>query len=174
MNVHRRDRARLKQSSSPEDEGSEQCEDQVSTTLEYYSPSPNPNPNPNSGVVGSSLPSASKHTLVSPSYASSIIAPRSLATPMPVRFPSALELKLELGNWKVRDVGSKGKRDWEKDDEVMINNKRYRASMAFPSIIKPSDEDLRIIGQSEVLKLNPSPREELDLELRLGDPPKVK
>ena len=166
MNVHRRDRARLKQSPLPADESSEQYPDQVSP-MEYYGPNPTPNPNPNSGVMGSSLPSASEHTLVSP-----FLVPRSFANPIPVRLPSALELKLELGNWKMREVGSKGKRDWDEYDEIMCCNKRRRAE--FASIIKPSSGDLQLIGQPEVLKLSPSPVEELDLELRLGDPPKVK
>lgn len=155
MNVHRRDRARLKQSSSPIDE------DQVSS-MEYYNPNPNPspspNPNPNSGAIGSSLP--------------------SFVNPMPLRLPSALELRLELGSFKVREVGSKGKRDWDEDDEIDVySNKRQRSDqqLGFPSIVKPSSGDFQFIGRStEVLKLSPSPVEEIDLELRLGDPPKVK
>jgi len=184
MNVHRMDRARLKQSSSLADESSDQYPGQVGP-LEYYGPNPNPNPNPKSGVMGSSLPPASEHTLLSPSYSfpSSIreqrgetrfLASRSFANPVPVRLPSGLELKLELGNWKVREVGSKGKRDWEDDDEIMLNNKRRRGDAVFPSILKPSSGDLQLISRTEVLKLSPSPVEELDLELRLGDPSKVK
>lgn len=91
MNVHRRDRARLKQSSNPVDED--------------FTPNPNPN-------------------------------------------PGALELKLELGNCK--------KRNWDDDDdeEVVCSNNKSRRT-------------------SEVFKVSPRLVEELDLELRLGDPPKV-
>lgn len=145
MNVHRRDRARLKQSSSPGDEGSEQYPGQDSN-LEYHTSSPNPNPN----------------SRVSP-------APRTFANPIPVMLPSSMELKFELGAWKViREVGIMGKRDREKDDELMTSNKRCR------STVNPSASDLQLAGRSEVLKLSPTPIEELDLELRLGDPPKVK
>lgn len=148
MNVHRRDRARLKQqqqqqsppssSSSPTDHHHENYE-------------PKPNPNPNSGmIIGSPL----------------FLEPR-IGRPS-----SGLELKLGNENWKVRGEGRKREEvdGDDGDDEVMMmmmSSKRRRTS-----IIKPSLHDRLKVTETQVVKLCPSHVEELDLELRLGDPPK--
>nr|CAD1817653.1 unnamed protein product [Ananas comosus var. bracteatus] len=195
MNVHRRDRARLKQlSSSPssiEDQENNQQDRQNTCTplghahqvssLPYSTPS-----NPNCGAVASLISSRvsedSDPTLVSPpSYSSSLIkentkeqllpAEQSLSDPAQVVM---LELNLGRENSKQREANFCRKlRDKSRDEEEIISSKRRCIDAIFPLVMKSSPGEQQNI-RSQVLKISPGPVGELDLELRLGSHPKAK
>ncbi|XP_008801652.1 zinc finger protein 10 [Phoenix dactylifera] len=205
MNVHRRDRARLKQSSSPTSEALENSDHhlnpcsvplkrtQYPTQLGPLVFNSNPKPNPNCGVVESPLsPSKvsaastqenlSAHTLISPSYSSCVIrenlkeslfsTTRSLKTSIPDGPFTIPELKIGRENLRLREAGCQARRDPDDEEEEAITIKRRRIdSTSF--FVRRSPDDWQQ-DQAEVLKFSPGPVEELDLELRLGDPPKVK
>ncbi|XP_058100125.1 zinc finger protein 10-like [Magnolia sinica] len=224
MNVHRRDRARLKQSPNTHLDLSTQLGIQYPPQVSTLPC--NPNPNPSTNVVAPPLsPSrasawpanenGSEHTLISPSYSSSLVQdhlksfsfspPQSLS----VRGLCLSNSKLDGENLKigdmgfgdqtdcvkldlsVRSLGLVSQRSWTPDDEEDIISKRRRKDVPSPLFIKPDLGERRMIDvplpfflrpasrdrhhlRSEVLGLGPSPMEELDLELRLGDRPKVK
>ncbi|XP_072983355.1 uncharacterized protein [Typha latifolia] len=218
MNVHRRDRARLKQSSSspPSDETHDHGVDQnhhvnpCTSQATPYAPQVgsemyNCNPNPNSicGVVASPLPppkaSASsaknnwreQHILISPSYSSSVIldiqkesfSSTALSTKNLIPKQILTVPGLRDGrdnNSKIGEVRCRLQRDsGDDDDEMFTCSKRRRIDTILPFYVKPSSSNRQLQEQQQqpppgVLKLCPSPIEELDLELRLGDPPKVK
>lgn len=202
MNVHRRDRARLKQSSSltSESHGSHQrhhhspCTPLGTWYLDQVgSPVSNSNPNPNCDVVASvvsprvsaaSTRENSQKSLVSPPYSSTIIrenpmkslftATRSLTDPTTAHRRLTLpELKIGRENLKLREVGFRFSRNPEDDEEETITSKRQRTDPFSFSL-----KGVASVGQqklhSEVLKLCPCSDEEFDLELRLGQLPKDK
>ncbi|XP_019706194.1 zinc finger protein 10 [Elaeis guineensis] len=202
MNVHRRDRARLKQSSSPTSEAIENshhhhlnpCVPPIRAPqlgpLVYNS---NPKPNLNCGVVESPLsPSKvsaastqenlSEHTLIPPSHSSCAIRENlkeslfstttSPKASIPVGLFAIPELKLGRENLSLREVGCQARRDPDEEEEEAISIKKRRIDSTSFFVRRSSDD--RPQDQAEVLKFSPRPVEELDLELRLGDPPKVK
>lgn len=147
MNVHRRDRATLKQSSGPAGESHPPGRYPPQTSTVAHAP--NPNPNPNSGVEY-------YYTLVSPSYDPKL---------------GGMDNRKSKGAGSTTTLGRRDRRvaaDDDDDDVHVIGNKRRRrfdSDSVLPR--KPAPEVLKLIGSSPV--------EELDLELRLGvDPPKVK
>lgn len=171
MNVHRRDRARLRQCSSV---GGEAGEDQqhpnpclmVAMASEHP---PQVNPNPNSGVPASSVPprvpaAATKgnwteDAVFSPSFSSSRAGSMEHSTPLHL----VLGPQLKLG---VENLGSKKACDYEEQNR----NKRRRTETTPVFFMKSFSCDQRRV-QPEAL--NHDTVEELDLELRLGDAPKV-
>ncbi|XP_020087488.1 uncharacterized protein LOC109709599 [Ananas comosus] len=208
MNVHRRDRARLKQSSSPTHENQYESlhNHQISPFAPYapqvgslvYNSSPNPNPNPNSacGMVASPLSPTEASAvfakriwrehmiLMSPSDSPSVIQDKqkgsvystiqSNENPRARQLLNVTELSAGKENSKLRVRGSWMQRDLgEEEDDEFIPSKRRRTDPVPPLFARSSSGERRKIFQPEVLKLCPSPVEELDLELRLGDPPKV-
>ncbi|KAF8402971.1 hypothetical protein HHK36_011064 [Tetracentron sinense] len=229
MNVHRRDRARLKESPSPQNEilhhlhqNHHQCHvPNAYTPLGVQDPSNvcslvyNPNPNSNPSVVASPLspsrvsaPSIQENcieqTLISGSYSSIVqehhkgsffSPPPSWSDSVTIRAHSISESKIEgEKNLMIHDSGCWGQEGYVKPDlsvslnlfvhcnqptrssgeEEEISCKRRRIdapSLSF--FLKPSSVD-GYGQQSEVLGISPSSMEDLDLELRLGDRPKVK
>ncbi|KAG1339244.1 zinc finger protein 10 [Cocos nucifera] len=203
MNVHRRDRARLKQSSSPTSEALENSHHHLNPRVPPILAAPqlgplvynsNPERNPNCCVVESPLsPSKvsaastqenlSEHTLISPSHSSCVIrenlkgslfsTTRSPKASIPVGLFAIPELKLGRENLSLREAGcTRERRDPDEEEEEAISVKRRRVdSTSF--FVRRSTDDWQQ-DQAEVLKFSPRPVEELDLELRLGDPPKVK
>ncbi|XP_010937565.1 uncharacterized protein [Elaeis guineensis] len=205
MNVHRRDRARLKQSSSPASEPLENSQHHPLTPCmppigPQYPPqvgslvySSNPKPNPNCGVgespvspkvsAASTQENLSEQTLnISPSYSACIVRgnlkeslfstngpPKNSLTVGLFTIP---ELKLGRESLRLRELGFRARRDPDEEDEA-ISRKKRRTDPTSPLSVKPSSGDPQQV-QSEVLKFSPRPVEELDLELRLGDPPVVK
>ncbi|XP_068644846.1 zinc finger protein 10-like [Aristolochia californica] len=222
MNVHRRDRARLKQSPTPHRENHHQ----TSCTplgLQYSSQvcnltcnnRPNANPNSPSRVSApSTLENCSEQTLVSPSYSSSIAQqPQkgSLSFPSPspsTKFFSILDSKIESEISRFRETGSQVQRNYDKpdvavdsgdfvrrrshpsdagdDEEETISSKRRRVDVCFSPIFSkaiPNERNgissslpffIKPDIQPEGIGFGSSAMEDLDLELRLGDRPKVK
>ncbi|KAK9290719.1 hypothetical protein L1049_008893 [Liquidambar formosana] len=207
MNVHRRDRARLKQSTSPHNEilhhhhhqsnrnhiqnpcvslGVVQCPSQV-RTLVY-----NPNPNSDFNVLASpSSPSrvsapqthenSGELTLVDPPIVhgyhkrSTFSSPPSWSNLVAGRYFCEGEK-----NSRILESGCRPNGDYVKPDLSvslnLVSCKRRRITDASPLpffLLKPSSVDKHHV-ESEVLELSPNSLEDLDLELRLGDPPKVK
>ncbi|KAI0519133.1 hypothetical protein KFK09_006573 [Dendrobium nobile] len=155
MNVHRRDRARLKleaSSSSNEEENS--------------SPNPNPNPNPSPKSVAAASYSlqtqenCSKNMLVS-------------ASSFPKQ-PPDVSIDLKLG-----EMDCKGKRSEacgvDKDSSYCYKKLKSTDDLMFGLSMKSArDDQLQLLRSDEVLKFRTCQVEELDLELRLGHPPKIK
>ncbi|CAL9097824.1 unnamed protein product [Musa textilis] len=172
MNVHRRDRARLRQCSSI---GGEAGEDKqhpnpcvmVAMATEYP---PQVNPNPNSGVpaspVSPRVPAAAtkrnrtEDAVFSPSFSSSRAGYMEDSTPLHL----IVGRQLKLG---VENSGSKK----ACDDEEHNYTKRRRTEITPVFFMKSFSCDQQRV-QPEAL--NHDTVEELDLELRLGDAPKVK
>ncbi|XP_008785599.2 zinc finger protein 11-like [Phoenix dactylifera] len=201
MNVHRRDRARLKQSSSPtgESHGNHQHHHHSPCTPlgTWYpdqlvgSPACNGNPNPNCDAIASvvsprvsaaSTRENSQNSLVSPPYSSTIVqenpmkslftATQFLKDPTTARQLTLPESKLGRENLKLREVGFRFSRNPGNDEEESISSKRQRTDPC--SFLKGVAPDGQQKLHSEFLKLCPCPDEEFDLELRLGHLPKDK
>lgn len=144
MNVHRRDRARLKLEASSSSNEEENS---------------NHSPNPNSVAAASyslqAQENCSKNILVSSSFPS---------------LPPKVSIDLKLG-----EINYKRKRE---ADEALSNHKKLkRTDDLMLGLSRTSDDrkdELQLLKSDEVLKLRTCQVEELDLELRLGDPPKVK
>ncbi|XP_020101340.1 probable transcriptional regulator RABBIT EARS [Ananas comosus] len=150
MNVHRRDRARLKQlSSSPssiEDQENNQQDRQNTCT-----------------PLGHAHQENTKEQLLP--------AEQSLSDPAQVVM---LELNLGRENSKQREANFCRKlRDKSRDEEEIISSKRRCIDAIFPLVMKSSPGEQQNI-RSQVLKISPGPVGELDLELRLGSHPKAK
>lgn len=148
MNVHRRDRARLKQSSMV---GEEDHDDRHHINIGL----PNPNPNPNFGVDVS----LAQVALFSPPSRKAINDVKNSAT----HCLWGEELKL----------GSKrrlGEEEEDDDDEEEQNRNKRKKMNSFLL----DEEKLQEFAEDVVIDLSPEIVEELDLELRLGDLPKVK
>ncbi|XP_008778130.3 zinc finger protein 11-like [Phoenix dactylifera] len=199
MNVHRRDRARLRQCSSPTRESHEvdqhhnhsPCTPLGTWHLDQDgSPACNSNSNPNCDVMASVLsprvPASStggnsKSSLVSPPYSATITqenpmkslftAARSFADPTNARQLTSPELKLGRENLKLREVGFRVSRNPGDEEETITCSKRRRTVPLFPFCRGATPVDEQKL-HSEVL--SPCPDEELDLELRLGHRPKDK
>lgn len=198
MNVHRRDRARLKQSPTPAGEPLESpqhhhhhltpCMPPPRTgSLVYDS---NPKPNPNCGVIesppspkvsaASTQENLSEHILISPSYSACAVRDNlkeslfsTTKNSLTVGLFTIPELKLGRETLRLRELGFRARRDPDEEDEA-ISRKKWRTDPTSPLFVKQSSGDPQQV-QSEVLKFSPGPLvEELDLELRLGDPPVVK
>lgn len=220
MNVHRRDRARLRQ--SPNDHQTPCTQLGIEYPPQVCTMVCNPNPNPNivssplspSRVSATSIPDNCGHeqAFVSPSF----VQPHQKCSffsshhTLSVCALDILDLKLERDSLRLGEMGCQMKRikpdlavssldlvgfqSHEKEnsvgDEEEISTKRRRTDMPLPLFITPDLGKRRIDAslpffiaptscdrhqiQSEVHGLGPSPKEDLDLELRLGDPPKVK
>ncbi|OVA17798.1 zinc finger protein [Macleaya cordata] len=234
MNVHRRDRARLKQ--SPTSHQNEILQNhhhfqhqnpctsfgvenpshhQVCCSL-VYNPDPNSNPSfvasplsPSRVSVLSTHDNCIKQTLVTPTYLSTIVQENQkgslFSTPSPrsdsiarLLFISDSKLEKEK-DLKATEIGLRSKAEFVKpnpalslnfvshrsrptglagkdDDQEGVSRKRRKCDDAsyLPFFLKPILDD-RHHRKSEELGLNQNPnKEELDLELRLGDQPKVK
>ncbi|XP_021620182.1 zinc finger protein 10 [Manihot esculenta] len=231
MNVHRRDRARLKESPGPHNELLHhdhqnnhnlfqnqysslgfQCPSQICTLV--YSPNPNTDP----GVIASPS-STSKLSITStqgncteknffPSFSSSAFKeepdrknPRSSPPSWPNspkdRCYSISDPRKEGDkNSRIVESGCRAKIDYVKTDlsvslnlvfrracpaissdgdeeEDAVCKRRKTRPSSLPFLMKSNSVDKHHI-QSEVIEISPCSIEELDLELRLGDRPKVK
>lgn len=141
MNVHRRDRARLKQSSMI---GEEDHDDRHHINIGL------PNPNPNFAVDVS----LAQVALFSPPSRKVIHDVNCSAT------HCLWGEELKLGS----------KRRLDEEDEEQKSNKRKKMINS----LLLEDEKVQEFAEEEVINLSPKIVEELDLELRLGDLPKVK
>ncbi|XP_022883291.1 zinc finger protein 10-like [Olea europaea var. sylvestris] len=209
MNVHRRDRARLKQSSIPQTEDLPhnhfglQFPSQICTLL--Y----NPNPDFSDPEV---LASPSSHIRVSaPSrkansdeaipvlrffskrledYQKNIVSspPASWSSFIAEKDTRVLDLYNEERKSKASEPDIKAKEDCAMDDldtnrrqtnesssdEELAGCKRRRIDLRPLTFLQKSSAVERCHPQLEVLKVRSSTIEELDLELRLGEAPKLK
>lgn len=177
MNVHRRDRARLKQSPIPHDESLNQNHIEKnpcrSFGIEYpsqvctlvYNPNMKPNPTSHPAVLSShSLPSR----VFSTSNISNSVEKRKRSTLLSSSPPFDLEKEgnkslkpdssISLNLVLCRTLSTESSKD-----EADSCKKRKTDSSSLPIILSPSS-----------FELSPNSLEELDLELRLGDRPKVK
>ncbi|KAJ0027442.1 hypothetical protein Pint_35366 [Pistacia integerrima] len=230
MNVHRRDRARLKQSPSPQNEihhhdpyqnNSNHLKNPFASLSFQYPPQVctlvyNPNPNSDLGSIASpsspsrvsapptqenspektflppfSSPKVQDHHKRSPTS-----SPQSWSNSVAERCYQTFDLKNEgEKNSRVLEAGCRQTADYlktdlsvsmnlvvrrthsnlsdEKGETVSCKRRRTEAS-SLPFFLKPSSIDDKHGLQSEQHELGPSSIEDLDLELRLGDPPKVK
>ncbi|CAD5170102.1 unnamed protein product [Musa acuminata subsp. malaccensis] len=180
MNVHRRDRARLKQLSSSLGEETAEAEDEQVTGAELR---PQVSPNPSSRFLPPPLsprvsaPSIQENwpdnTLISPPFSSSIAredpneslfsTTRSLHHPTLLHLLIVPESKLGETNLGSNGFGFRSRRDPGIYDEQTSCYKRSRTE-------RPSSCEQQQV-QSEVPDHNHL--EELDLELRLGSIPKM-
>lgn len=233
MNVHRRDRARLKQSSSsPQNEiQHDQCQNNhnnlqspfASLSFQYpsqlctvvYNPNPTSDPavipSPSSPARVSAPPSQVNfpektflHPLSSPiaqqkkHKSSPNSSPQSWSNLVAEKYYNISDLKNEgKENSKILESACRVKADYVKTDlsvslnlvvrrtrptlsddkEEAIGCKRRRTeTSSLPFFLRPcSIDDKRHLQLDEhELSPSPSPIEDLDLELRLGDRPKVK
>ncbi|RWW41136.1 hypothetical protein BHE74_00053393 [Ensete ventricosum] len=174
MNVHRRDRARLRQCSSIGGEAGEKDQQHsnpcvmVAMATEFYPPQVNPNPN--SGVpaspVSPRVPAAAtksnwtEDAVFSPSFSSSRAGSMEDSTPLHL----VVDPQLKLGD---ESLGSKEACDGEEQN----CRKRRRTETTLIFFRKSFSCDQQRL-QPEAL--NHGTVEELDLELRLGDAPKAK
>ncbi|KAL3640662.1 hypothetical protein CASFOL_015630 [Castilleja foliolosa] len=176
MNVHRRDRARLKQSPPelvvPQNHALTTCTPQIccttTTTTQSYNNISNPNPE-------SSEPRVSSPPLVVRKNDVVVMGPPSW---------SSFVAKNKKGDCVSEDLTAtlnlvacrKTRADTCSDIEKVASCKRRRIEETPSSLFtKLREVDHRCVAQSEALKLCPGPVEELDLELRLGfSVPKVK
>ncbi|PIA54648.1 hypothetical protein AQUCO_00900898v1 [Aquilegia coerulea] len=220
MNVHRRDRARLKQSPNPHSETTLQHQN-PSTSLgvhQYTSQVCSLDFSPNSNLTASrvSIPSTlekcnlDKTLVISPSYSSTTVQNHQIVgsllsaqdthtNSIAVKVVSLSDSKLE-GERELRaqelglgvcgadyhktdsDVSlnliasrTRKTRSGEDDDEVISNKRRKIDATSLPFFLKPKSVDRQYHIQDEVFGLSySSSMEEIDLELRLGDRPKVK
>ncbi|KAJ0088148.1 hypothetical protein Patl1_31820 [Pistacia atlantica] len=198
MNVHRRDRARLKQSPSPQNEihhhdpyqnNSNHLKNPFASLSFQYPPQVctlvyNPNPNSDLGSIAS------------PSSPSRVSAPPTQENgPEKTFLPPFSSPKAQDHHKRVLEAGCRQTADYlktdlsvsmnlvvrrtnsnlsdEKEETVSCKRRRTEAS-SLPFFLKPNSIDDKHGLQSEQHELGPSSIEDLDLELRLGDPPKVK
>ncbi|KAJ9160157.1 hypothetical protein P3X46_025587 [Hevea brasiliensis] len=207
MNVHRRDRARLKQSLIPQkDVLHHQYQNHTQNPLKSFDsryPSEVCNldydldPNPGFSIVASTLTSSrvsalslqSDHTFMSPHPYSIIEEKHKVSDSLGVRLLEISHSKpQEVKNPREEDSTSLTHDDFVQTDFFMgfnsfisrnpptgcygdISCKRPKTN-AF-SMIKPRSSD-RHTHQPEVIEPQSSSMEDIDLELRLGRPPKVK
>ncbi|XP_044483599.1 zinc finger protein 10-like [Mangifera indica] len=230
MNVHRRDRARLKQSPSPQNEihhrdpyqnNQSHLKSPFACLSFQYPPQVctfvyNPNPNSDLGTIASpSSPSrvsapptqenCSEKTLFPPFTSpivqdrhkrSPISSPQSRSNSVAERCYHTFDLTNEgEKNSIIQEAGCRHKVDNLKTDlsvslnlvvrrsysnlsddkEEAVSCKRRRTEgSSLPFFLKPGSIDDKHGLPSEEHELGPSSVEDLDLELRLGEPPKVK
>ncbi|KAI8563961.1 hypothetical protein RHMOL_Rhmol03G0148700 [Rhododendron molle] len=153
MNVHRRDRARLKLPVSPPNEVVRQLNLDTLSQVCYENSNLDPSGNP-------SFLSISPHGHYSPSG----VSPDSkTAVEKGTRREDFVEIKnLFVGRNSV--ISQNRPCGFDVDPEVISSHKRHKTSTVSSSF-------QRCCLQSEVLGLKTGSFEELDLELRLGDPP---
>ncbi|CAK7342814.1 unnamed protein product [Dovyalis caffra] len=220
MNVHRRDRARLKQSPSPHNEilphenqnpPSHLQNPYTSFGFQYpsqlcslvYSPNPNSDPGLIASPTSSSRPTQEtcREKDFFPPFSSFIVEeqqkrpPRSSSPPLTKLATercyhiSDLSTEGEKNSRKIQS-GCRAKVDYDKTDLSASLNlviRRTRLSISDSEEEPTSCKKRRIdksslpfflksnsVDKSEVFEINPCTVEELDLELRLGDRPKVK
>ncbi|KAL5742707.1 hypothetical protein ACOSP7_029439 [Xanthoceras sorbifolium] len=231
MNVHRRDRARLKQSSSPQNEiHHDQYQNNHNhhqlqspfASLGFQYPSQlctlvyNPNPNSDPGnIIASpsspsrvSGPSSSQEKFPEKTYLPPFSSPITEEHPNKSPISSSKSWSNLAADYHISDLkngekdskfvqssaGCRVKSDYAKSDlsvslnfvvrrtgptysdgkEKTTGCKRKRTELAsLPLFLNPSSFDRHHL-QSEEHELSTSSIEELDLELRLGDRPKVK
>ncbi|XP_058208198.1 transcriptional regulator SUPERMAN-like [Rhododendron vialii] len=154
MNVHRRDRARLKLLVSPQNEVVHQLNHDTPSQVCYENSNLDPSGNP-------SFLSTSPHGHYSPSR----ISPDSkTAGEKGTRREDFVENNLFVGRNSV--ISQNRPCGFDVDQEVICSShKRHKTSSTVSSSFQ------RCCLQSEVLGLKTGSLEELDLELRLGDPP---
>ncbi|KAL9336769.1 hypothetical protein Peur_071257 [Populus x canadensis] len=227
MNVHRRDRARLKQSPSPHNEilhhehqkpRNHLQNPYTSFGFQYpsqlctldYSPNPNsdpgfiPSPTSSSRVSNTSTQENFCDKTISPPFTSFIVEKqqkRSHKSSPPPQTKlakerchiSALSTEVEQNSRKI-ESGCRAKVDYVQTDlsvslnlvvrrtrpsisdcgeEPMSCKKRRIDKSSLPFFLKCNSVDKHHV-QSEVFEISPCTVDELDLELRLGDRPKVK
>lgn len=208
MNIHRRDRARLKQSLSPHNET-----DLHSQNHGSHKPDSNPGPgflssplSPSRVSALSTLESFSGHSFVSPPYSSSILqghpkgsscsSPPTWSDSVAVTLLSISDSKAELQKNQTKEesaiqshegstvqtdlsvslnsVSRRNRSTGSDDDEATVGFKRPKtAVLSLPFFLNPCSQQRHPL-QPEVLGPKPSSMEDIDLELRLGDLPKVK
>lgn len=154
MNVHRRDRARLKQPPSPPpSENGDEHQLFPSQVCSSVLDKQNPNPNPNSGGATKLIP-LSFSSVVSPSSLSS-----SYVNSIHIPLMAIPELTLGRENSKRRLIENCRFDDNEEDEIV---RKRHK--------IDHHNDGKQVLDE---LRADDHRIEELDLELRLGDRPKA-
>lgn len=151
MNVHRRDRARLKQSSML---GEEDLQDNLRRLSALPNAKPNPKPNPNSSLGFLFCP-----------------PPRQVVDDVSYSATHSL-LKgftgVRLWGEELR-VGSKRGLSEEYEQQSCS----YKRKKMNPITLYSEEHELKDFQEAEVINLSPVTVEELDLELRLGDLPQV-
>ncbi|KAJ6913178.1 zinc finger protein 10-like [Populus alba x Populus x berolinensis] len=203
MNVHRRDRARLKQPPSPHNEILQQ-----SFGFQYpaqlcnlvYSPNPNSDPGPIASPPSSSrvstTPTQENCPIKGffPPFSSFIVEEQQKRSPRsspPPRTKLATERCYHISDLSTE--GEQNSRKVESGCRAKVNRVKTDLSVSLNLVVRHSEEDpssckkRRIdksslpfslkstsVDMSEVLEISPCTVEELDLELRLGDRPKVK
>uniref|UniRef100_A0A1D1XKG4 Putative transcriptional regulator RABBIT EARS n=1 Tax=Anthurium amnicola TaxID=1678845 RepID=A0A1D1XKG4_9ARAE len=205
MNVHRRERARLRLSPTNHIEKGHHLQQQQqqdrppnpcsSTPLApqhplVYSDNPgaaaSPLSLPRVSVASTHDSSCRDHTLVPASSLSPLMKEEhgrpicSISRPHPDQFSLRIltvsELRFGTQSLKMKEMDCGKTRDGglEEEEDTINSTKRRRIGVTIPFIVGSSPGEGNPL-QSEVLGvLSPSPVEELDLELRLGDRPKVK
>ncbi|CAA7406356.1 unnamed protein product [Spirodela intermedia] len=181
MNVHRRDRARLKQSSAGHEEKGRlffrqqqhhlQNSFSKSRCTPYAVVAPPRSP---------SLDNCGDHKMLSLSYSSRLVKEGHTGSPCsitsPHEKPSAVQkLRFEGKTMKLNEMDNGEKRNAENDAGVVGSGKRSRFEVSFPFIVGSSFPCDGSPHQSDVRRLSTSSScEEVDLELRLGYQPEVK
>ncbi|KAJ9185252.1 hypothetical protein P3X46_004907 [Hevea brasiliensis] len=228
MNVHRRDRARLKQSPGPPNEvlhhENQNLFQNTCSSVGFQYPSQictlvyNPNPNADPGFIASPSSPSKFSTTPSqgncdeknffPPFSSSSLkeendkkSPRSSPSSWPNSpadrcYHISDPRKEGEKKSRIRESGCRAKVDYVKtdlsvslnlvvrrtcptissdgDEEEAIGCKRRRTSASsLPFLVKSNSVDRHHV-QSEVIEISSCSIEELDLELRLGDRPKIK
>ncbi|XWS43754.1 hypothetical protein CRYUN_Cryun16bG0131100 [Craigia yunnanensis] len=232
MNVHRRDRARLKQSPTPHDEilhhDHQNCQNHIQNPFLpmgfQYQPDEvcnfvyDPNPNSDHGTLPSpSSPSrvsppptkenCPEQTLVPP-FSSPIVqeypkkspnsSPKSWSNLVADRYYHFSDLRTDQGEKSPRilESGCRVKADYvqtdlsvslnldvrrthptmsgSKEETVGCKRKRTDTPTTLPFFLKPISIERHHLQPAEVPELSPSSVDDMDLELRLGDRPKVK
>lgn len=176
MNVHRRDRARLKQSSGdvagvvPKAHALAACTslDAVpySTTFLYSNPNPKPNPNSNPPVSSSHPPPPSWSSFLSEKRDHDYGRKRSRSRVEKEDCVTELHVSKSLSL-----VACNNRTQTSDDYEEVASCKRRR--MTDSPLPEMTEVERCVDGESEVV-IKLCPVEELDLELRLGNNPKVK
>ncbi|XP_059643526.1 zinc finger protein 10-like [Cornus florida] len=208
MNVHRRDRARLKQSPNPQineiphlhHHQNHHINLQYSSLdVQYPSLGCNPNPNPSSdqGVLAStSSPSRVSAPLQENHKGTSLsLIPPSWSKLIAKRYFQISDREVGDRNSKQDQSGLRARGDYVKANLSSLNlvvcrtvptvsgakyeatsSKRRRTDpIPLPLFVKPGSVDRQHLIKSEVLEFSLSSiDQDLDLELRLGDRPKLK
>ncbi|KAJ4781312.1 C2H2-like zinc finger protein [Rhynchospora pubera] len=193
MNVHRRDRARLRSASSPTDQEASQNHDApIVPPVGSYLYSINPNskaepkirPNSLNDVLSPHRSSSQSATLVRSNRCENFVISSVKETSglnssvqfikdlMPTRklldLDEFVRVREDESNLKKRELQS------ETNDSNIITSKRRKVDLIGSPLIITSPSCNREGLEIGVLTLCPGPDEELDLELRLGGAPKIK
>ncbi|KAJ6922384.1 zinc finger protein 10-like [Populus alba x Populus x berolinensis] len=185
MNVHRRDRARLKQPPSPHNEILQQEHQSPHSHLQnpyksfgfqypaqlcnlVYSPNPNSDPGP----IAS--PPSSSRVSTTPTQENCRIKEQQKRSPRsspPPRTKLATERCYHISDLSTE--GEQNSRKVESGCRAKVNRVKTDLSVSLKSSL-PFSLKSTSVDMSEVLEISPCTVEELDLELRLGNRPKVK